>query len=99
MNEIHLHQLYRSELKEANKLLQEYIENNNLVAYKEAWDIYHSCFRSIEQNFSNFECLDLESISPKLFNFKESEIEIPGTYQNNDLGKDGSLVLFYFKYF
>ena len=92
MNEIHFHQLYRSELKEANKLLQEYIENNNLVAYKEAWDIYHSCFRSIAQNFSNFECLDLESISPELFNFKESEIEIPGTYQNNDIGEEGSLV-------
>ena len=34
-------------------------------------------------NFSTFESLDLESISPELFNFRESEIEIPGTYQNN----------------
>ena len=92
MNEMHFHQLYRGELREANRLLQEYLENNNLVSYKEAWDIYHSCFRSIAQNFSNFESLDLESISPELFKFKESEIEIPGTYQNNDIGEESSLV-------
>ena len=84
MNEIHFHQLYRSELNEAHKLLQDYLQNNNLPSYKEAWDIYHSCFRSISNNFSTFECLDLESISPALFNFRESEIEIPGIYQNDE---------------
>ena len=88
MNEIHFHQTYRSELNEAYKLLQEYLEDNNLVAYKQAWDIYHSCFRTISLNFSTFESLDLESISPELFKFRESEIEIPGTYQN--IGVEGS---------
>ena len=83
MNEVHFHQNFRSDLNEAYKLLQEYLEDNNLVAYKQAWDIYHSCFRTISANFSNFEILDLESISPELYNFRESEIEIPGTYQNN----------------
>ena len=88
MNEVHFHQTYKSELNEAKRLLQDYLENNNLVSFKEAWDIYHSCFRSISNNFSSFECLDLESISPKLLKFRESEIEIPGTYQNigNDEG-------------
>jgi FKBP12-rapamycin complex-associated protein len=84
INEIHFHQSFRSELKEANKLLQDYLENNNYISYKEAWDIYHTCFRTIAKNFATFECLDLESISPALFNFRESEIEIPGIYQNDE---------------
>ena len=82
MNEIHFHQIYRSELKEAYKLLKDYIENENLTSLKEAWDIYHSCFNSILINFSNIEYFDLKSISLDLFNFNESEIEIPGIYQN-----------------
>ena len=92
MNEVHFHQTYRSELNEAKKLLKDYLENNNLVSYKEAWDIYHSCFRSISNNFSNFEVLDLESISPELFKFRESEIEIPGTYQNNGIEGENQIV-------
>ena len=84
INEIHFHQSFRSELKEAYKLLQDYLENNNYTSYKEAWDIYHTCFRTIAKNFATFECLDLESISPALFNFRESEIEIPGIYQNDE---------------
>ena len=92
MNEVHFHQTYRSELNEAKKLLKDYLENNNLLSYKEAWDIYHSCFRSITNNFSNFEILDLESISPELFKFRESEIEIPGTYQNNGIEGENQIV-------
>ena len=93
MNEIHFHQLYRSELNEANRLLNDFLQNNNLTSYKEAWDIYHSCFRSISLNFSTFESLDLESISPELFKFRESEIEIPGfeqSYGNRELVKIAS---------
>ena len=92
MNEIHFHQLYRSELNEANRLLNDFLQNNNLTSYKEAWDIYHSCFRSISLNFSTFESLDLESISPELFKFRESEIEIPGTYQNNVIEGETQIV-------
>jgi FKBP12-rapamycin complex-associated protein len=84
MNEIHFHQAYRSELKEANKLLQDYLTNNNLHSFKEAWDIYHNCFRLISLNFATFESLDLEGLSPELFKFRESEIEIPGTYDGNE---------------
>ena len=86
MNEIHFHQIYRSELKEAYRLLKDYLENDNLTSLKEAWDIYHLCFRSITMNYSNIEYLDLKSISPELFKFRESEIEIPGIYQS--IGND-----------
>ena len=86
INEIHFHQMYRSDLKEANKLIEDYLENDNLTSLKEAWDIYHTCFRSISLNDSNIEYLDLKSISPDLFKFRESEIEVPGIYQS--MGND-----------
>ena len=82
INEIHFHQAYRSELREANKLLKDYLEYENITSLKEAWDIYHSCFKSISKDFANIEYLDLQCISPDLFKFHESEIEIPGIYQN-----------------
>ena len=92
INEVHFHQAYRGDLYEAYKLLQDYLENNNLTSYKQAWDIYHTCFRSISTNFSNIEFLDLESISPELFKFHESEIEVPGIYQSIGLSGEGSVV-------
>ena len=82
INEVHFHQLYNGELSEAYRYLKDYIENNNLSSFKQAWDIYHACFRSIATNFANIEKFDLESISPELFNFSQSEIEIPGMYHS-----------------
>jgi FKBP12-rapamycin complex-associated protein len=86
MNEIHFHHLYRSDLKEAYQLLQDYLENDNLISIKDAWNIYQNCYKSMLNEFSNIESMDLKSISPALFQFSESEIEIPGIYQN--IGND-----------
>ena len=92
MNEIHFHQLYRSELNEANRLLNDFLQNNNLTSYKEAWDIYHSCFSSISQNFKDYEFIDLKNVSLELSKFRESQIEIPGIYQNGVKVDEGSVV-------
>ena len=92
MNEIHFYQMYMGNLKSAFKLLQDYLENNNLTSFKEAWDIYHTCFRSIAVNFANFELLDLKGISPSLYQFQESEIEMPGIYQNGISDTDDSII-------
>jgi FKBP12-rapamycin complex-associated protein len=47
MNEIHFYQMYKGNLNAAYKLVQDYLENNNITSFKEAWDIYHTMFRSI----------------------------------------------------
>ena len=82
MNEIHFHHEYRSDLNEAYKLLQDFLENENLTSLKEAWDIYQNIYTSMSNEFANVEYMDLKSISPALFQFSESEIEIPGIFQN-----------------
>ena len=86
MNEIHFHHQYRSDLNEANKLLLDFLENDNLMSLKEAWEIYQNVYILMNEEFSKIESMDLKSISPALFHFKESEIEIPGIYQN--IGSD-----------
>ena len=92
MNEIHFYQMYKGNLNSAYKLVQDYLENNNLTSFKEAWDIYHTCFRSISVNFSNFEQLDLKGISPSLYKFQESEIEMPGIYQSGITDPGDSII-------
>ena len=82
MNEVNFHQAYRGELNEANELLQDYLENNNLTSLKEAWNIYHLCFTTMSKYFAEINCLNLKDISPELYKFRQSEIEIPGICQN-----------------
>jgi FKBP12-rapamycin complex-associated protein len=92
MNEIHFHHLYRSDLKEAYQLLQDYLENDNLISIKDAWNIYQNCYKSMLNEFSNIESMDLKSISPALYKFRESEIEMPGIYQNGINEGEGSII-------
>jgi FKBP12-rapamycin complex-associated protein len=82
MNEIHFHQLYASDLTEAQSYLKRYIETMNEMDLKQAWDIYHSVFKSMNESFTDVKYLDLENVSPKLYNFKESELCVPGLYKS-----------------
>ena len=92
ISEIHFYQEYKSDLNEAYSLLQDYLENDNLTSFKEAWVIYHSCLNSISQNFKDYEFIDLKNISLELSKFRESQIEIPGIYQNGVKVEEGSVV-------
>ena len=84
LNEVHFYQLYRKDLKEAKNYLDNYSQTKDEVYIKQALFIYYNIYKSIlEENKSIFKSLYLENISPKLYNFKESEIEIPGIYRSN----------------
>lgn len=82
MNEVHFHQMYQSELNEAKGYLNDYLQTKNEMDIKQAWDIYHPIFKNMNENFSTLKYLDLENVSPNLFNFKQSEICIPGMYRS-----------------
>ena len=92
ISEIHFHQLFRGDLKKAYQLLQDYLNYNDITYFKEAWDIYYSCWNSISSNFQEDEDIDLKNISLELFNFTQSQIEIPGIYQNRVNVEEGSVV-------
>ena len=62
--------------------LNDYLQTKNEMDIKQAWDIYHPIFKNMNENFSTLKYLDLENVSPNLFNFKQSEICIPGMYRS-----------------
>ena len=84
INELHFHQMFRSELSKAKKYLDHYIETKDETNIKQSWDIYNPIFRRMNNSFSTIKYLDLENISPKLYKFSEGEIEIPGSYRSGD---------------
>ena len=92
ISEIHFYQEYGSDLNDAYLLLKDYLENDNITSFKEAWDIYSSCYDSICTNFKDYEYIDLKNISLELSKFRESLIEIPGIYQNGVKVDEGSVV-------
>ena len=92
ISEIHFHQLFRGDLKKAYLLLQDYINYNNIAYFNEAWNIYISCWNSISKNFKDDEYIKLKNISLELFNFRKSQVEIPGIYQNRVNVEEGSVV-------
>ena len=80
MYEIHFYQKFGSEINEAEYYLKDYIENHNLIALNQAWDIYLNIYYEINESFSNFDTISLEYISSKLSNFQDSKICLPGSY-------------------
>ena len=84
MNEVHFYQLFASELAEAEMNLKTYIETHNELELKQAWEIYHSIYKSIGEHYNNFKVIDLENVSPRLYNFKQSQICVPGIYLSSN---------------
>ena len=81
MYEINFYQLYGYLLKEAEDMIQEYLENHNEEIIKEVWEIYHLIYKKISEDFKQFDSISLEYVSPKLYNFRNSNICLPGTYK------------------
>ena len=93
MYEINFYQLYGGMLNEAEDNLKEYMETRNDEYIKAAWEIYHTLYRDISEDYRNFDRISLEYVSPKLYNFKNSNICLPGTYKlhfnnNDNLNRD-----------
>ena len=83
--EIHFYQLYKTYLNEAEENIKNYLETKEIIYIKQSWEIYHTIYRKIKENFQTFQSLYLKSISPKLYNFKESKITIPSINKNSNI--------------
>ena len=95
MYEINFFQRYGSSLKEAEENIKIFMETHNDEYIKSAWEIYHRIYREISEDYKNFDSISLEYVSPKLFNFKNSNICLPGTYKlehfnNNNFENDNN---------
>jgi FKBP12-rapamycin complex-associated protein len=80
--EINFYQRYGTELKEAEKYINKLIKEQNLNYLNEAWEIYHSIYKRIGENYSKFQSISLQYISTKLYNFQDSNIIMPGSFHS-----------------
>ena len=83
MYEINFYQKFISELNEAEENILYYKQTKNTDYAKLSWEIYHNIYLKILDYYKSFQIISLEYISPKLFNFKDSNIVIPSKYTSN----------------
>ena len=50
------------------------------AALNQAWDLYYTVFRRINKQLPSMTTLELDQCSPNLFNAKDLELSVPGTY-------------------
>jgi hypothetical protein len=83
MYEIHFYQKFNSDIKDAEEYLIQYKNTSETEYAKEAWELYHHLYKKISDHYKKFSVISLEYISPKLYNFEDSNIVLPGTYYMN----------------
>ena len=83
MYEIHFYQKFNSDIKDAEEYLIQYKNTSESEYAKEAWELYHHLYKKISDHYKTFNVISLEYISPKLYNFEDSNIVLPGTYYMN----------------
>ena len=92
MYEINFFQKYGSSLNEAEDCIKIFMDTHSDEYIKEAWEIYHRIYREISEDYNQFDSISLEYVSPKLYNFRNSNICLPGTYNlehfNNNMNKN-----------
>jgi len=83
MYDINFYQKYYGEIKNAEEHLKEYKNTKQSENCRLAWEIYHRLFKNLTDQYKTFNVIVLEYISPKLYDFQESNIVVPGTYNLN----------------
>ena len=83
LSEISFHQSFRLEIDEARQWVRKYKRNKDLTCMNQAWEIYVTMFYKIKEKLMNITTVYLENVSPKLLQFKDGEISVPGMYRPN----------------
>lgn len=74
-------QAYGKELREARELCLRYRRSSNMDDLNAAWDLYYQVFRRISKLLPQMASLDLQQCSPQLYNARDLELAVPGTYR------------------
>ena len=83
LSEISFHQSFRLEIDEARQWIKRYKSTKELTCMNQAWEIYSTIFHKIKDKLTNITTVYLENVSPKLLQFKDGEISVPGMYRPN----------------
>lgn len=73
-------QTYGNDLAEAYKWCTKYQDTRREADLHQAWDLYYHIFRRINKNLPTVHSLDLKNVSTILYNARDLQLAVPGTY-------------------
>lgn len=77
-------QTYGNDLAEAYKWCTKYQDTRREADLHQAWDLYYHIFRRINKNLPTVHSLDLKNVSTILYNARDLQLAVPGTYVAGD---------------
>ena len=84
LSEMSFCQSFGLEIIEAGQWLKRYEQRSqDLTSINQAWEIYSTLFHKIKDRLNKIAYVYLENVSPKLIQFKDGEISVPGMYRPN----------------
>lgn len=82
LREVSFAQAFGRDLAEANQYCILYRETEEIGDLNQAWDLYYTVFRKISRQLPQLSTLDLKYVSPKLKDYSDLDLAVPGTYQS-----------------
>ncbi|KAI9209819.1 armadillo-type protein [Polychytrium aggregatum] len=82
--EIWFYHSFGRDLQEAGDWCARYRLSGDMNDINQAWDLYFHVFRKLDKQFNQLTTLELQSVSPKLFNARNLELAIPGSYKSGE---------------
>jgi len=84
MREISFNQGFGRDLSEALDWCKKYTKTKDINDLNQAWDLYYTVFRKINEQLPQLTSLELKYVSPKLLNARDLELAVPGQYRSGE---------------
>ena len=85
LREISFQNSFGRSLEDAYELTLMFRNTKDRSYLNEAWNIYYNVFRKISKELPHLKTLQLQRVSPKLYNARDLELAVPGSYK---IGKE-----------
>ncbi|KAL4938041.1 hypothetical protein BDV06DRAFT_201821 [Aspergillus oleicola] len=82
LREVSFAQAFGRDLAEAKHFCMLFRETEEIGDLNQAWDLYYNVFRKISRQLPQLSTLDLKYVSPKLKDYTDLDLAVPGTYQS-----------------
>ncbi|KAL3477332.1 armadillo-type protein [Aspergillus californicus] len=82
LREVSFAQAFGRDLTEAKHYCMLYRQTQEISDLNQAWDLYYTVFRKISRQLPQLSILDLKYVSPRLRDYSNLDLAVPGTYQS-----------------
>ncbi|KAL4787723.1 armadillo-type protein [Aspergillus varians] len=82
LREVSFDQAFGRDLAEAKHYCMLYCQTQEIGDLNQAWDLYYTVYRKIRRQLPQLSILDLKYVSPRLKDYSDLDLAVPGTYQS-----------------